>query len=264
MKVNQTALLIPHFNNPEGLYSSIKSIHKSENIDVVIVDDGSTDNKFNELELNDIFKSGTNVYYLYLDSNKGIEHALNYGLAFIKSKNYKYTARLDAGDLCEPNRFQIQENFLENNTNIKLVGSGIIAIDEKGIELYRKEFPETHIELKRKMYLNCMFIHPTVMFANDVIDAIGDYPTNFNAAEDYAFFFKILNSFETANIKEPLVKIEINHSGISIQKRKQQVASRIKIIKKYFYFGFWPIYGLFRNYMLYIIPNSFLLFLKKL
>ncbi|MEI7508258.1 MAG: glycosyl transferase family 2, partial [Flavobacterium sp.] len=90
------------------------------------------------------------------------------------------------------------------------------------------------------------------------------YPTNYEAAEDYAYFFEIIKNFETANIQEFLIKYEITHDGISISKRKTQVKSRLRIIMKHFYFGFWPIYGLIRNFLLYIVPYSLILKIKKI
>lgn len=41
MDKNRVILLIPHYNNINGLFTSLSSINKEENLDVLIVDDGS-------------------------------------------------------------------------------------------------------------------------------------------------------------------------------------------------------------------------------
>ena len=109
-----------------------------------------------------------------------------------------------------------------------------------------------------------MFIHPTICFRSNVLKDIGYYPTAYPAAEDYAFFFKIVKKYETANYPEYLVNIEVNSYGISYVKRKMQVKSRIRVIIDNFYFGFYPIYGLVRNILLMFVPRGLTTFLKKL
>ncbi|ALM49208.1 hypothetical protein AMR72_10080 [Flavobacterium psychrophilum] len=262
--MNKAILLIPHYNNPEGLIASVGSIDRSEQIDVLVVDDGSVKNKLTEQDVISAFTGNGEVYFIYLEENSGIEHALNRGLQYvIEVKKYKYIARLDSGDYCLGKRFAIQQEFLEINPDIKMVGSNVIAADTNGNFLYNIIMPEKTREIRNKMFLNAMFIHPTVMFCTDILPQTGLYPVNRKSAEDYAFFFIISNKFKTANIQQFLVKIEINPSGISISRRKQQVGSRIKVIQDNFYFGFYPLYGLARNILLYIMPNSIIQFLKR-
>jgi glycosyltransferase involved in cell wall biosynthesis len=263
--MNEVVLLIPHFNSPQALKSSIESIDASEKIDIVIVDDGSKKHKIEEATLSSSFKANGSIIYLYLKDNLGIESALNYGLDYIKEqKQYHYIARLDCGDICLGKRFQKQASFLKSNPEIKLVGSNGFAVLPDGKFLYNLVYPENHDAIKNRMYVNSMFLHPCVMFASEVIDVVGKYPTNYKAAEDYAFFFKIVKEFKTANIQEFLLQYEINPSGISLSKRKLQVWSRIRIIKDNFYFGFWPIYGLLRNLILYFFPNSIIQKIKEI
>lgn len=262
--MNNVIILIPHFNNFKGLCDSIFSIEKEEKVDVLIVDDGSTTSQIKESELLKFQKFNGTISFIYNKENLGIEHVLNQGLKFILEKKvYKYIARLDCGDLCLENRFYLQEKYLKNHLQCKLVGSNAIAIDTNGKELYKTILPENSNTIKNKMYLNAMFLHPTVMFCSSIINEIGYYPTEYKAAEDYAFFFKIVQKYETHNIQKFLLKYEINTKGISLLKRNQQVSSRIQIIKDNFYFGFWPFYGLLRNYALrYFIPQKIINWIK--
>lgn len=262
--MNKTILLIPHYNNPLGLMKSLSSINSIENIDVLVVDDGSNNKPFDEGMVNNSFNANGSVFYIYSKVNQGIEFALNSGLEFIIKKNqYQFIARLDCGDVCLGNRFQIQEVFLINNPKIKLIGSNSIAVDPFGKFLYKTIYPQKHKEIQKKMFVNSMFLHPTVMFAIDVLPVIGRYPLNYKSAEDYAFFFKFVQVYETGNLQDFLVQYEINQTGISFSKRTEQVSSRIRVIWDNYYFGFWPIYGLLRNYLILIIPYSIIQNIKK-
>ncbi|MHC0444410.1 glycosyltransferase [Flavobacterium sp. 3-218] len=261
--MNKVVLLIPYYNNSEGLVKTLRSIDQDEEVDVLIIDDGSL-NKFDENEILSSFKAKGKVFFKYLEINKGIETALNTGLKIIIERGYSFIARLDCGDICIGKRFAIQEKFLNNYEYIKIVGSNVLAVDSNDRFLYSINLPLNDRDIKNKMYLNSMLIHPAIMFSVEILKTVGLYPLNYKSAEDYAFFFSISKLYKMANIPEYLTQIEINEKGISLQKRKQQVLSRIKIIKENFYFGFYPIYGLIRNYILLILPYRFILFLKQI
>jgi hypothetical protein len=263
--MNNIALLIPHYNNPVGLIKSLQSIDCSEKIDVFIIDDGSLKKKIDEIATIKSFNALGNVVVDYLEKNHGIEHALNRGLNLILEKNqYEYIARLDCGDLCLGKRFQIQQSFLEENKEIKLVGSNARAVDVNNVFLYNYVRPEKSEKIKKKMHVNSMFVHPCVMFKIEAVNEIGLYPTNYKSAEDYAYFFEFVERYEVANINIELVQIEINPNGISISSRKSQIKNRLKIMIKHFYFGFWPIYGFLRSLILYLLPYSIIFKIKKI
>jgi hypothetical protein len=261
--MNNLVLLIPHYNNPKGLLASLGSIGRNEELDVVIVDDGSA-NKLDETETKKAFQGIGSVLFIYLAQNRGIEIALNKGLECIIKKKYTYTARLDCGDVCVLDRFHLQKHFLEEQSNISLVGSNVKFVDTNGVYLYTLKVPEKDKLIRKRMYVNAMHIHPSIMFRNTIFSKIGLYPIEYQAAEDYAFFFNVMNSFKVANINKVLVQCEINPKGISTLMRKKQAKNRIKIILKNFYFGLYPIYGLLRSLLLYIIPLSILIKIKKI
>ena len=262
--MNSVILLIPHFNNPEGLCKSLQSIGLNECVDILIVDDGSKKQQIDEATLKLVFKAKGTIYFEYLQENQGIENALNHGLQFILTKQYQYIARIDCGDLCLGERFRIQQQFLTENREIKIVGTNVIAVGIDDKFLYKLTMPEKDEEIRNKMYFNSMLIHPTVMFSKEILTTVGLYPTQYKWAEDYAFFFSIIEQHKAYNIQEYLSQIEINNDGISITKRKQQVKSRINIVKAHFYFGFYPIYGLLRNYVLLYMPYQWIFRIKKI
>ncbi len=254
-------VLIPHFNNDEKLLESILSIKESIQIDLLIVDDGSQ-NQPNISKIQNQYANGL-VWMEVLEKNKGIEHALNKGLEIIEKLNYKYIARLDCGDLNIKNKYTKQFNYLEKNLDVNLLGTWADMVNENGTFLYTLKHPVGYDEIKNKMYINSMFIHPTVMFRFQVLKDIGKYPVNYKAAEDYAYFFKIIKKMKAQNYPESLLIYEVNSNSISSTKRKEQVKNRIKIIWSNFYFGTYPIYGLLRNSIIYFMPNFLIQFLKS-
>ena len=63
--MNKVLLLIPYYNNSEGLIKSLVSIDPDEELDVIVIDDGSK-NKFDEVILKNSFKAKGTLYFEYL------------------------------------------------------------------------------------------------------------------------------------------------------------------------------------------------------
>ena len=118
MNLNDVVVLIPYFNDREGIQKTLASI--DESVNVLIVDDGSEaplvkDNLIAEFTM-------LNISTIRFDVNKGIVAALNVGLDYALSNGFKYVARLDSGDTVIGERFLRQKEFLVSEPSVKLVG----------------------------------------------------------------------------------------------------------------------------------------------
>jgi len=230
--MSDIAVLIPYFNHPHRLEKSLLSISGDEKVDVIIVDDGS----WEKLDLNDLiikFPQIPSIEIIAFEKNRGLSHALNYGLEYILSKgSYKYIARLDVGDLCKPDRFKEQRSFLKDNPEISLVGSHANMLDEDGNLLYIRKYPLTHQEIRKYMFLFSSFMHPAVMFKTSILYSVGLY--SLNTCQDYAFFFKIIKKFKSANIDKILIDYEVNAKGITYSRYRKFHREALLIILKNF------------------------------
>lgn len=260
--MKKCCILIPYFNAGQSLIDAIESIdYDYITPDVIIVDDGSEQIKASSILSK--YKGTLPIKLLELSKNQGIEHALNHGLSSL-GREYEFIARLDCGDLCTNNRIGKQIQYLEKNPLCYLLGSWVDFTNMKGEKLYTLHHPSDFSTIKKRMFLNATFTHPTVIFRSTILDSVGLYPTNTPAAEDYAYFFNIINKHSASNIQESLVSCTIDPNGISTKKRKIQIKSRIKIILNNFSMNKYAIYGLIRSVILLNTPRSFTIFLKRI
>ncbi len=266
--MNKTAvdfcLLIPCYNNPEGLTLSLQSvIYKTNAFHVVIVDDGSRE-LISVKSIEMAFENKFGVTVLRNSENLGITRSLNIGLEWIITYiNTPYVARLDCGDICDPHRFNIQTTFLNQHPEIGLLGSWCLFQDKKKSFSYIYKTPSLHEDILKTLPYKSVFIHPTVMFRVHLIEKTGLYPIDFPHAEDYALFWKMALITRTYIHENMLVTCEINHSGISFQNRFAQLCSRKKIIST-FATGFQKISGLMKINLLMIIPHKLVLRFKSM
>ena len=251
-------IIIPHYNDLIGLHNTISSIDEDIDLDIIIIDDGS----INKPDYKSIEIKHT-VFLEFLDKNSGIETALNLGLDFSLKKDYKLIGRLDCGDLCHKNKFTKQVKYLNKNQDVMLLGCWARVLDEKHIFKFYLKHPVNYKKIKTGMYLNSMFVHPSVVFRSEIISTTGKYPLNRKAAEDYAFFFKVVNYYKSENYPEILLDYIISTKSISVKNRKKQVYNRIRVLLDNFYFGPLPVYGILRNIILMLIPVKIITFLKS-
>lgn len=255
-------LLIPCYNNREGLLHSLKSIsYPKEKCEILIVDDGS-DVQLNQKVLQEKFP-GLSIQVIRLEKNSGIVNALNQGLERIRGRSdVKYIARLDAGDDCLENRFYRQVDFLNAHPDIGILASWARFESKNTGDGYDYRTKIGHSEILKEMHFKCSFIHPTVMFRVELLDTIGVYPGDYPHAEDYAFFWKIVKTYNGAVLPERLVRIILSDKTISSINYKKQLRSRKKIVEE---FGSDPIYkyiGLLILNIKLLLPPRLILFLK--
>lgn len=264
---NVCAVLIPYYNAGYSLLETLEALDKDLkksifDVDVYIIDDGSE-----KIKCRDIVKQyhgELNITVYDMPLNRGIEHALNYGLRHIYHK-YQYIARLDCGDFCINSRIEKQINYLNGNEDCFLVGSWVDFIDDNKKIIFSLKHPVGIKEIKKRMKINAALTHPSVMFRSKVFDSVGFYSDKFPAAEDYALFFKIIRSgFLVENIPEILVQCSTDKDGISSKKRKVQIKSRIRIMLENFEFDLYSVYGLTRSVILLFLPRKISLFLNKI
>jgi glycosyltransferase involved in cell wall biosynthesis len=258
-------LLIPCYDNFDGLLLSLRSIvYYPDRFIVLVVDDGS-----NVPVTSASIKLGIKIDFplvvLRNEVNKGIADALNKGLQWIEEQNAaNYVARLDCGDVCAPDRFYKQMDFMRGHPEVGLLGSWCVFEDRSTSFSYQFKTPSSHIQIKAAMHFRNVFIHPTVVFETGLLKKVGHYPTGFEHAEDYAFFYKLIKITHSHILDQFLVTCEINDKGISLKNRPKQLISRAQIVMKYGTDPVLKIVGLLRVYALRLFPKRLVLQLRKL
>jgi glycosyltransferase involved in cell wall biosynthesis len=258
-------LLIPCYDNFDGLLLSLGTVvYHPDRFIVLVVDDGSTVPVM-PASIKSGIKIDFPVFVLRNEGNKGIADALNSGLKWIEETGVaNYVARLDCGDLCTPDRFYKQMDFMQNHPDVGLLGSWCVFEDRTKSFRYEYRTPTRHSQIKRSMHFRNVFIHPTVIFDAGLSKKVGYYPTNFGHAEDYAFFYQLIQITDSHILDELLVVCEINEKGISLKNRREQLASRARIIMHYGTNPILKIVGVLRVYALRLLPKRLVLLLRKL
>lgn len=121
------SIVVPCFNAEKYLEEALASIYAQTYpaIEVIVVDDGSSDNSVEMLE-------GLQVVYgfqFYRQANQGVSAALNHGLRYARGK---YVSTPDLDDIMLPESVAVRVKYLEAHLDAGLVGANSRYIDPEG------------------------------------------------------------------------------------------------------------------------------------
>lgn len=176
------SVVVPVYNSEKYVEETIRSILKQtyDNIEVVIVDDGSTDLSG---DLCDKFASEDNRVIVFHRDNKGPIAARNFA---IEMSSGKYILPVDSDDIISREYIEEAVSAIENNDEIGIVYCKAELIgDKKGIW----DLPQ--YSLREILICNCIFA--TAMFRKDDWRTVGGYSELMkDGIEDYDLWLSIL------------------------------------------------------------------------
>ncbi len=260
MKKPKISVVLPVFNAEKYIGAAIQSVldQSFADFELIIVDDASTDST--PLIINTYAKSDSRIKVITNKKNLYIAQALNKGISHAKSA---VIARMDADDICLPQRFKRQYWLLTQNPNVAVVGCNIIIIDEDGNEIGKRKYYSDSDMLKKRIFRYSPFAHPTTMFRKAVFDESGGYDPKWSPSEDIDLWIKIGKKYEFANIQDFEFKYRVfsdSHSNKKLRKVElMTIQLRYNAATRYGYKG--SIGDIFYNIVelltVYLIPVTF-------
>ena len=230
------SVLMPAYNAEDYIAEAIDSLLQQSftDFELIIINDGSTDSTQHVIRS---FEDPRII--LISQENHGIASALNTGLSNAKTL---YIARFDSDDICFPQRFQLQFDFLESHPEYVLVGSDAEYISATGDHLFNfKCIAHTHEEVMEKIYFRCPFIHSAVMYRRDEVMKAGGYSLYAHNFEDYFLWIQLKGYGKFCNLPLNLIKVRFNPSSATIdekwrgrifRKKKRYVIEKASITKE--------------------------------
>lgn len=129
-------------------------------------------------------------------AEQGIVAALNLGISAAKGR---YIARMDADDICHPERLQVQAEYLDAHVEVDVIASRVeFAGDrqaQRGLALFVDWTNEllTPSQISRSRFVETPIIHPSVMFRRELVQLHGGYRSG-DFPEDYELWLRWLDA----------------------------------------------------------------------
>jgi glycosyltransferase involved in cell wall biosynthesis len=193
------SVIIPCYNYGHLIADTIDSVlHQSyADVEIIVIDDGSTDCT-KEVLSHYTAKYSQVKYYKY--ENAGLGTTRNRGLEKVTGQ---YIQFLDADDLIEPGKFEVQLRLFEDNPEADVVYGSVRYFKNNAFDLSErlltywgpnKEWMPKVSGKNDTIYSSTIkgnFAHlSSPLFKKELVDMVGDFDNEISAVADYHFLLR--------------------------------------------------------------------------
>ncbi|WP_404981790.1 glycosyltransferase family 2 protein [Capnocytophaga granulosa] len=248
--MNFSVLLSLYYKEkPEFLKECLESL-KAQTLqatEIIMVFDGIVTPELEEVVI--LYTSILPIKVIRLPKNVGLGKALNEGL---KHCSYNWVFRMDTDDICLPERFEKQVDFIKQHPKVVLFSGHIAEFSEdKTIITGYRKVPIGDKHIKQYALSRSPFNHMTVAFRKDIIEAVGGYQHHL-FLEDYNLWLRVIaQGYEVGNIDEVLLLARAGSNMVARRRGKDYIK------------GEWKLFNLKRKLNLQNIFSGFFIFLLR-
>jgi glycosyltransferase involved in cell wall biosynthesis len=219
----RVSVVLPVFNGAATIGQTLSSLSDQTfgDFEIVVVDDGSNDDTPQFLQRH--VESDARIVVIRTP-NRGLVEALNTGLDAAQGE---FVARMDADDICHPERLAKQVAYLDRTPKAVVVGSQVLVIDAQGVPVPRQPSLGSH-----KMKDRCKgfsyfplapptVAHPSAMIRRSSLEEVGRYRRFFAmGSEDRDLWWRLMSVGEIHRIPERLVRYRVHGGNLTAVKRR--------------------------------------------
>lgn len=224
----KVSVVIPLFNKAPYIRETIDSVLSQtfQDFELIIVDDGSIDGS------QEVVRSieDPRIRFYQNVQNMGTARIAN---KLIDLSKGEYIARLDADDIAPPYRLEKQIAYMDTNPEVG-VSSG--KMKTFGAEDAVWEIPQSHEELKARILFNTPIYQGAAIIRRSMLveSGIRYDEQSANLAEDWLFWFNLLDHTRFGNIPDVLNLYRIGEQNISNIEKDRFYKARTILYSKMF------------------------------
>lgn len=225
-------LSLYHKENPLALEQCFQSIWIEQTIqptEIVLVLDGPIGDELTQCveKWQQIIVQPLKV--IPLSQNIGLGKALNKGLEHCSNE---WVFRMDTDDICRPDRFEKQIQFIQSNPNVALFGGQILEFDQTPDDsAVIKSVPTTYDDIKKFAQKRCPFNHMTVAYKKSVITELGGYQHHL-FMEDYNLWLRVIGAgYTVANLPDVILYARVGNGMHARRKGYEYIKSEKQLLK---------------------------------
>lgn len=202
--------VIPTYNNADlvcdGVAGALAQTHQP--IEVIVVDDGSTDNTLDRLK-----RFGSEVQIIRQE-HAGPAVARNAG---IHASSGEYVAFLDADDLWLPEKVARCVALLEANADAGVAYTGVRIFEmDTGLRYLLDQYAGSG-QMARDLFVECRGVNTsTLVVRKKCLDAVSGFDEDFFRAQDWDLMIRLAERFDYVHEPEALTERRLHARSLSV------------------------------------------------
>ncbi len=222
------SVVMPSYNVEKYVGEAVESIQSQtlEDFELIVIEDGSTDNTAKVLA---DYQARDPRIQVYRQSNSGVAASINRGCLLA---NGKYIVLMGADDLSHPKRFEIQVDYLEKHPDIGICGTWMCAFEGNKKTLF--QYPTDPDIAKSMLPFQLSVVGGSIMFARAMYLQIGvRNRQNIGATDDYMFVVEYSKHCRISSIPEVLYLYRIHPEQVSRREKgiQDKFAKQIRLMQ---------------------------------
>jgi len=201
------------YNGASYLGAAIESIlaQSFSDFEFLILDDGSRDGS---RAIAESYAAQDRRIRVIARENRGLVASLNQLLGEARAP---LVARMDADDICPPQRFAVQMAFMAQHPDYGMVGADCSCIDAAGQPITGRHItrPLSHEAIVANLECGPTMLHNVVVYRRDLVLALGGYRPAFVHAEDYDLWLRMSRVTRMENLPDALVAYRLYPEQVS-------------------------------------------------
>lgn len=173
-------------------------------------------------------KIGSMLKVIPLSKNVGLGKALNEGL--MRCSN-EWVFRMDTDDICTPDRFEKQIQFIKENPDVVLFSGQILEFNKTSEDAKTlKSVPIHHNEILKFSKKRSPFNHMTVAYKKSVIEKVGGYQHHL-FMEDYNLWLRVIAAgYKVGNHPDVLLYARVGNGMHARRKGFEYIKSEKQLL----------------------------------
>lgn len=220
------SIILPTYNRSNVVGRAIESVlgQTFTNFELIVVDDGSTDDTLKILEnYND-----ERIRIFSHDNNKGGSAARNTG---ISKSDGKYIAFIDSDDEWLRTKLQLQVEKIRSHPSLSIVYTGHYKNSQGTREIGQIPQHDGNI-FEAQLARDRVNPTSTVLVDKHCFETVGTFNESLNARQDYEMWLRIAKKFNFGYIKKPLVIMHEGEDRIT-DNVDRRIRATLTIVNKY-------------------------------
>jgi len=213
MPQGKVAVIIPAFNRARYIGQTIESVLQQTyaNIEIIVVDDGSTDGT---REVLDAYSGKIKRLEHPGQQNRGQSASINLGIEYADGE---YVCVLDSDDYWELDKIELQVRYLEQHPDVGLIYCNGTAVNSNGDYLY-DIYTSGHREENKpeRILLDCYIHLPSNSLMHmSVLRKAGCFDETLRAAQDHDMLIRVAEITRFGYLNKPLYHYRRHEESIS-------------------------------------------------